>query len=167
MSVSHILVGNDNPLNVEFNNITIDGSIIAGPSSSISVPPKIINVVSSVSGPWASYQVSNYHISYIGTPGPGGTALQVTVNFDPVDAIASVATYITITPNLPVNFRNTNGQSVGVSCFENGQYITGYCIGSIDNQGNIFVEAPGANNFAGTGTTGFDNWSITYSLPPM
>ena len=161
MSVAHILVGNDNPLNVEFNDVVVDGTLVA---PGFSPSPTVLDVASTVSGPWASPQSSFYHISYFGTIGV--TPLQVSIQFDAVDAIASSATYMTISPNIPSQFLGgiTNYASA-ITCFDNGMYLTGACIYSLDNVGQQFVESPGANNFSGVGTTGFDQFTISYIVP--
>lgn len=161
MSVSHILLGNQAPQNVEFNDVKIDGTLTA---PNFSASPAVINVAATASGPWASPQSCFYHISYIGTIGV--TPLQVTIQYDAVDAIASVATYITLSPSIPSQFLGgITNYSAGISCFDNGIFTTGVCIYSLDNTGQHYIEAPGANNFSGVGTTGYNSFAISYIVP--
>ncbi len=167
MSVNHILFGNDNPLEVEFKDATVNGTLtVAGNRVTGTGAPNIIHVPCTAAGPWATPINTNYHIIYQGVPGVGGTDMLVTVQFDSAGASASVATFITIEPNIPADFRPTDYSIDQIAfCYENGAFLTGASIASISNVGAIFIQAPGAAGFSGVGQTGYDPWSVTYYVP--
>jgi hypothetical protein len=152
MSISHILLGNSNPLNVEFNNVKIDGTV--------NIPVITPTTINSVS-------INNSGLISTSTLNVSGSSTMSAINSS--GNILTTAAIQDVGPNPSLTIRNNGSNSNNATITMNGNNgVVGDFKIFQNNLGNVTFQnltSGGAVNFIQTGSTNADSEFFINGFP--
>lgn len=110
-----------------------------------------------ISGPWASAQDFNVIVTlWAGS----GNVRYSTVNFGAVSATATTSSLANMSLFIPSDFRPHTSFTAPYICFDNNTTTLG--VASITDAGIVTLSSAGGNAFSGSGTTGWNAFTVTW-----